>query len=94
MSGQTTVTLFSKPGCHLCEEVRLLLDELQPSSGYVIEEIDITGSADLFARYRHEIPVVLMNGVEIARGRIDDRQLVELIQAGHGRSGRAPTSNR
>ena len=88
MSGQATFTLFSKPGCHLCEDVRLLLDELQPRYGYVVEEIDITGRDDLFARYRYDVPVVLMNGVEIARGRIDDRRLVELIQAGHApRSG-------
>ena len=74
-----TLTLYSKPGCHLCEDVRVLLDELQPSRGFVIEEIDITTRDELFARYRHEIPVVLRDGVEIARGRIDDRQLIARI---------------
>ena len=70
------LTLFSKPGCHLCEEMRVLLDELQPEYGYAIDEIDITQDDELFARYRYEIPVLLKDGREIARGRISDRELI------------------
>ena len=75
------LTLFSKPGCHLCEDVRTLLDELQPEYGFVIEEIDIAGDAALFARYRYDIPVLMKDGREIARGRISDRELVILLGA-------------
>jgi glutaredoxin len=74
-----TLTLYSKPGCHLCEDVRTLLEELQPQYRFQIAEIDITSDAALFARYRHEIPVLLRNGEEIARGRITDRELVERL---------------
>ena len=81
MSGVgTTFTLYSKPGCHLCENARAILDELQPAHGYVIDEVDITTDASLFARYRYEIPVVLRNGVEVARGRIAERELIALIE--------------
>ena len=73
---RSTLTLYSKPGCHLCEDVRALLDELRPERGFALEEIDITTRDDLFARYRHDIPVVLKDGVEIARGRIDEQQLI------------------
>lgn len=78
---RSTLTLYSKPGCHLCEDVRALLDELQPERGFVLEEIDITTRDELFARYRYEIPVVLKDGVEIARGRIDEGQLIARIDA-------------
>lgn len=74
-----TLTLYSKPGCHLCEEVRASLDELQPSLGFALDEIDITTHADLFARYRFEIPVLLKDGMEVARGRITDRELMGLL---------------
>jgi glutaredoxin len=74
------VTLFSKPGCHLCEEVRTLLDELREDRAFELEEIDITRDADLFARYRYEIPVVCRDGKEIARGRISDRELVKGLE--------------
>lgn len=73
------LVLFSKPGCHLCEEMRALLDELQPEHGFALEEIDITRDSDLFARYRYEIPVLLKDGREIARGRVSDRELMTLL---------------
>jgi glutaredoxin len=74
-----TLTLYSKPGCHLCEEVRALVDELQPLYDFAVEETDITRDPDLFARYRYEIPVLLKDGREIARGRITDRELATLL---------------
>jgi glutaredoxin len=77
---KTTFTLYSKPGCHLCEDVRAILDELQPARDYLIDEIDITADAALFARYRYEIPVLKKDGVEVARGRIDERELIALIE--------------
>jgi glutaredoxin len=75
-----TLTLYSKPECHLCEELRARLDELQPAIGFTLEEIDITRDAPLYARYRFEIPVLLRDGKEIARGRINDRELVLLLE--------------
>jgi glutaredoxin len=74
-----TVTLYSKPGCHLCEELRAALDELRDAYALTIEEIDITQHAELFARYRFEIPVLFEGGREIARGRISDRELIERL---------------
>lgn len=74
-----TLTLYSKPGCHLCEDVRTLLDELQSEYGFDLQEIDITRDQSLFARYRYEIPVLLRDGREVARGRIDDRELLSLL---------------
>jgi len=74
-------TLYSKPGCHLCEALRVLLDELQPKYGFLLEEIDITGDGALFARYRHAIPVLLVDGREIARGNVSERDLVPLLKS-------------
>jgi glutaredoxin len=76
------LTLFSKPGCHLCEELTALLDELRAELGFDVEEVDITGDADLYARYRYDIPVLLKDGTEIARGRISDRELLRLLAPG------------
>jgi len=75
-----TLTLYSKPGCHLCEELRAAVDELQAEHPFTINEIDITTNLDLFARYRYEIPVLLRDGVEVARGRITDRELIALLK--------------
>ena len=56
-----------------------MLDEMQPTYGFDVEEVDITADADLLTRYRYEIPVLLRDGHEIARGRITERDLVTLV---------------
>ena len=76
------VTLYSKPGCHLCENVRTLLDELAPERRFAIDEVDIQRDARLFERYRYHIPVVLIDGVEVARGRIDETRLIAALARG------------
>jgi glutaredoxin len=75
------LTLYSKPGCHLCEDLAQLLNDLQPEWGFSVEEIDITRDAAIGARYRHDIPVLACEGEEIARGRVDARDLVDRLRA-------------
>ena len=75
-----TLTVYSKPGCHLCEELRAALQELQPEHQFTLDDIDITTNPELFARYRYEIPVLLKDGEEVARGRITDRELIALLE--------------
>lgn len=74
------LTLYAKPECHLCEELRALLDDLQPEYGFAIEEIDITRDPQLYARYRYDIPVLLKDGKEIARGGVTDRELIGCLR--------------
>jgi hypothetical protein len=52
------VTLFSKPGCHLCEEARALLLAAAKTRNLRVCEQDITQDASTFARYQFSIPVV------------------------------------
>lgn len=74
-----TLTLYSKPGCHLCEDARATLEELRREHAFALDEIDITTDAELFARYRFDIPVLFRDGREVARGRITDRELIEIL---------------
>ena len=74
------VTLYSKPGCHLCADVRALLDEIQHSYQFVIDEIDITSDDELFTRYRYEIPVLLIDGDEVGRGLLAERDVLKAFE--------------
>jgi len=74
------LTLYSKPGCHLCEALRTLLDELQPEFGFALDEINIQEDETLFARYRYDIPVLLVDGREIGRGRLDEVRIVRELR--------------
>jgi hypothetical protein len=48
------------------------------------EVVDISGKADLEARYGHDIPVILLDGVEIARHFVRERKLLELLDKTRG----------
>ncbi len=61
-----TVTLFTKPGCGLCDEVKFSLEQLQVHYPHQLQEINITQDDALFNRYRYTIPVVQIGEQELA----------------------------
>jgi hypothetical protein len=58
-----TVRVFSAPSCHLCDAALAVVDDVRAETPFVLEVVDITGDADLEARYRELIPVVEIDGV-------------------------------
>ena len=66
------VELYGKQGCHLCDKVREDLKEMGEVVEFTLREIDITTDPALHARYRYDVPVVLVDGEEWARHRIVD----------------------
>ena len=75
----TTVTLYSRPGCHLCDEARDVLERLSAQTPFTIEEIDITRDDALHARYLERIPVVALDGEELFDYEVDERALLRRI---------------
>ncbi|GJM39869.1 MAG: hypothetical protein DHS20C20_01510 [Ardenticatenaceae bacterium] len=61
-----TVTLFTKSGCGLCEEVKTSLATLQAKFPHQLIEIDITTDDSLYQKYRFSIPVVHVGKTELA----------------------------
>jgi hypothetical protein len=56
------VILYERPGCHLCEEVRVLLDSMLGPDRYL--RIDVDGSDDLVLRYGFRVPVIATDGTD------------------------------
>jgi len=69
------VLLYSKPGCHLCDEARAVITAVCAELGESYDEIDITTSADLQARFGEEIPVTLVDGAQHDFWRVDPERL-------------------
>ncbi len=61
-----TVTLFTKTGCSLCDDVKSNLELFQATYPHQVQEIDITQDETLFERYRYTIPVVQIGEQELA----------------------------
>lgn len=52
------VTLYSRPGCHLCHDVREDLRLLEAEMDIAVAEVDISTDDRLLRRYQHLIPVL------------------------------------
>ena len=76
------LTLYSKPGCHLCDEMKTVVRRVMESARrpIALEEIDITADADLEARYGMEIPVLLVDGKKVAKYRISEIELTRIVE--------------
>ena len=59
------ITVYSRPGCHLCEEALVELAPLAAAAAATIEEIDIDQDDALLLAHLERIPVVLVDGVEV-----------------------------
>jgi hypothetical protein len=59
-----TVLMFSRPGCHLCDEARGVIRSVGRRVPFEYEEVDVSGDDSLELEYGIRIPVVLVNGRE------------------------------
>jgi glutaredoxin len=75
VSATRTVTLYGRPGCHLCDDARAALERVRASHPFALEEVDITTDDDLHARYLERIPVVALDGDELFDFFVDEAQL-------------------
>ncbi|MFN2515096.1 MAG: glutaredoxin family protein [Pyrinomonadaceae bacterium] len=69
-SSKALVTIYTRPNCHLCEEAKQSIQEAECADEYTLNEINIEGDSNLLKRYRYDIPVITINGVEAFRHRL------------------------
>ena len=69
------VTLYGRPGCHLCDEARAVLERVRAEAPFALREIDIERDDELFKRYLERIPVVCLDGEELFELHVDERTL-------------------
>ena len=69
------VRLLAKPGCHLCDDARAVIDAVCADLGVSYEEVDITADDDLMREYGEEIPVTFVDGRQHDFWRVDAARL-------------------
>ena len=74
------VIVYGKPGCHLCDDVILLLQKLGKRNHIELHEVDIRTDPDLFRRYDIIIPVVVIDGTVETHAPIDEQKLAEALR--------------
>ena len=58
----TTLTLYSRPGCHLCEEMKAVVEPVAGELGCRVDEVDISSDPALEARFGEQMPVLCVEG--------------------------------
>ncbi|HUJ10895.1 MAG TPA: glutaredoxin family protein [Verrucomicrobiae bacterium] len=74
------IVIYSNLGCHLCDRAKEVLDRCQRQVAFEVEVVDISQNPELLARYGQDIPVILLDGREVARHFVRERKLLELLQ--------------
>ncbi len=69
------ITLLGKPGCHLCDDARLVVTRVADELGVPWDDVDITSDPELQARWWEQIPVTLIDGVQHDFWRVDEQRL-------------------
>ena len=68
------VIIYSRPGCHLCEVAKEKIRQSDCRDEYTVEEINIETDPILLERYRNDIPVITIDGVEAFRHRVSSEE--------------------
>jgi hypothetical protein len=69
------VRLLTRPGCHLCDDARLVIEAVCAETGESYDEVDITTDPELEAEYTEQIPVTFVDGKQHDYWRVDGARL-------------------
>jgi len=74
------VTLYTKPGCHLCDDALDVLQRVQKLQPFTLEEVNVQDDPALLAEYGDQIPVVTLNGTFLFEYEVDETRLRQLLK--------------
>ncbi|MGH9746212.1 MAG: glutaredoxin family protein [Candidatus Acidiferrales bacterium] len=69
------ITLYTREGCHLCEEARIAITPLLGQFGATLREVDIDDDPVLHDRYTNDVPVIFLGAQMVAQHRVDVARL-------------------
>ncbi len=81
LAGPRDVTLYTRLGCHLCEEAKAQMTPLLREFGARLLEVSIDADPVLRERYTNDVPVIFLGGRKVAKHRVNMAQLRRLLAA-------------
>lgn len=81
------ITIYSRPGCHLCDVMKGVVQQVATSIPLTIDEIDISGNPELERLYGLEIPVLFVGGKKVAKYRVSEADLRRILAGRAGAAG-------
>jgi glutaredoxin len=75
------VIIYSRPGCHLCDEAKAAIKSSGCDDQFTLEEINIESDDELLRKYKHDIPVITIDGLETFIHRLTPQEFKQKISA-------------
>lgn len=76
----TEVVLYTRAGCHLCDEAKQKLKELRKQAVFELREVDIDQDPELQRRFNEEVPVIFIAGRKAFKYHLDPVQFLQRLQ--------------
>jgi len=76
----THVTIYPKKQCHLCDIAKEEPEAVPVEFGFSVKEIDIEKDTIAFEKFKHQIPVVEVDGKIISTGSVNDKKLRDILR--------------
>jgi glutaredoxin len=76
------VIVYSRPGCHLCDEAKAAIQNSNCADRYTLEEVNIESDNELLKKYKYDIPVVTIDGEEAFKHRVDPAEFKKRVMRG------------
>jgi glutaredoxin len=73
------VTLYGKPGCHLCDDAREVVERVRADHPFELREVDVSLDPELYREYGERIPVLELDGEEVFEFHVEEAVLVERV---------------
>ena len=80
------ITLYTRPGCHLCEEAKAAIEPLVAEFGARLREVNIDEDRDLTDRYGWDIPVLFVGTRKVAKHRVNLEQFRRCLEEARKKS--------
>jgi glutaredoxin len=73
------VTLYGKPGCHLCDDARAVVERVRAEHPFELREVDVSLDPQLNREYGERIPVLALDGEELFDYFVEEAVLVQRL---------------
>lgn len=73
------LVLYTREGCSLCEKAKAVILAARAKVEFAFREVDIGWSGDLYEDYKHDIPVIEIDGKRAFKYRVDEGSLLQRL---------------
>ena len=80
MTDSVKVDIYSRPGCHLCDEAKEVIERVGRRIAFSLRVINIETDPELEKKYGEEIPVVFVNGMLAFKYRVDEAEFEKKVK--------------